>query len=141
MILGIGTDIVEIKRIKDAVEKWGGHFLKKIYTDNEILYCNKKKDPYPHLAARFAAKEAFIKALSSEDRRQKTEAREQTINPGTPNFKDIEVMNHANGKPYIMIKDDLLNASFKSDEVDIHVTLSHERTHAVATVILERTAK
>lgn len=72
MIVGIGTDIVEISRIKNAVAKWGERFLRKIFTENEISYCYKKKDPFPHLAVRFAAKEAVIKALSTEDRGQKT---------------------------------------------------------------------
>jgi holo-[acyl-carrier protein] synthase len=90
MIHGIGTDIVEIYRIKDAVEKWGERFLKKIFTENEIAYCNKKKDPYPHLAVRFAAKEAVIKASSLlRDKRLA--------------FHDIEILNEPSGKPFIKI--------------------------------------
>jgi len=65
MIYGIGTDIVEIKRVRDAVERWGKRFLKKIFTENEISYCYKKKDPFLHLAVRFAEKEALIKAIGA----------------------------------------------------------------------------
>lgn len=119
MILGIGTDIVEINRIKDAVERWGEHFLNRIFTENEIAYCRKRKDPYPCIAARFAAKEAMIKALSAGDRQMAL------------NFKDIEIMNGPDGRPYINRKGIFMA------EYTIHLTISHERSHAIATVILE----
>jgi holo-[acyl-carrier protein] synthase len=131
MIYGIGTDIVEISRIKNAAQKWGERFLKKIFTENEIAYCYKKKDPFPHLAVRFAAKEAAIKALSSEDNEQKTEDRPTKIG----NFKNIEILNHPSGKPFIKINTShfpLLTSHFT-----IHLTLTHEQNYAVATVVLE----
>lgn len=60
-----GTDIIEIKRIKNSIEKLGDKFIKKIFTEKEISYCeNKKNQKYQHYAARFAAKEAAFKALS-----------------------------------------------------------------------------
>jgi len=121
VIYGIGTDIVEIGRIRDAVDKWGDRFLKRIYTDNEIAYCYRKKDPFPHLAARFAAKEALFKASNIH-----------------ASFSDIETVNEDSGKPFIHFREDLLTASFKSKSLLVHVTLSHERSHAIATVILER---
>jgi len=139
MIYGIGTDIVEIIRIKDAVEKWGERFLKKIFTENEISYCYKKKDPFPHLAVRFAAKEAFIKAISlsvtsqeSEVSSKNTEDRPIKIS----NLKNIEILNHPSGKPFISLSRNL-KLSF-SDDFIIHLTLSHERSYAIATVVLER---
>lgn len=131
MILGIGADIVEISRIKGAVEKWGERFLKKIFTENEIAYCYKKKDPYPHLAVRFAAKEAFIKALSLENRTQSTEYRRKIIN-----FKDIEILNYSTGKPFINLFGNL--KPFFSDDFIIHLTLTHERSYALASVVVER---
>lgn len=123
MIHGIGTDIVEIGRIKDAVEKWGERFLKKIFTDNEIAYCNQKKDPYPHLAARFAAKEAVIKASSP-------------LRGTRLAFHAIEILNEPSGKPFIKINtpdSELLTPNFS-----IHLTLTHERNYAIATIVLER---
>lgn len=121
MIYGIGTDIVEISRIRDAVEKWGERFFKKIFTDSELSYCHKKKDPFPHLAVRFAAKEALIKALSNTEDRV--------------NVKDIEVLNHPSGKPFIKI----LNSKLLTlNPFIIHLTLTHERSYAIATVVLER---
>ncbi|MFZ2863187.1 MAG: 4'-phosphopantetheinyl transferase superfamily protein, partial [Ignavibacteriaceae bacterium] len=62
MIIGIGIDIIEIDRIKESVNKFGGAFLNKIYTQNELDYCLAKFNKYQHLAARFAAKEAIYKA-------------------------------------------------------------------------------
>lgn len=132
MIHGIGTDIVEIKRIKDAVQKWGERFLRKIFTGNEISYCYKKKDPYPHLAVRFAAKEAVIKALSNSA--HKAQGVERVLK--FANFKNIEVSNHPTGKPFINLLGGL-KASFH-DKFIIHLTLTHERSYAIATVVLER---
>lgn len=131
MITGIGTDIVEIQRIKDAVERNGERFLKRVFTEQEIAYCYKKKDPYPHLTARFAAKEAVIKALSSE-------GREEGAGRGLkiPNLKNIEILNHPFGKPFVNI---ISGKLFNDKSSVIHITLSHEKSHAIATVILERT--
>lgn len=122
MIYGIGTDIVEINRIRDAVEKWGERFLKKIFTDNEIAYCNKKKDPYPHLAARFAAKEAVIKASSP-------------LRDAHLAFHAIEILNEPSGRPFIKI---IESKPFTLNSFVIHLTLTHERNYAAATVVVER---
>lgn len=133
MILGVGVDIVEIKRIKNIVEKWGDRFLNKIFTEKEISYCYKRKDPYPHLAARFAAKESFIKALP-EDREQ-----ENSLFVTCYSLRDIEILNEPSGKPFVNInfKDKIFETSFKS-KIVVHLTLSHERNYAIATVVLER---
>ena len=124
MIYGIGVDIVEVDRIKKAVQKWGERFLKKIFSDFELSYCGRKKNMYQCLAARFAAKEAFIKALSGFE----------TV--GTlPGLADISVVNHPSGKPSISAGKDL------SERYVINLTLSHERHYAVAAVILETKEK
>ena len=124
MIKGIGIDIVEIDRIRDAVQRWRYKFLKKIFNDSEISYCYKRKSVFQCLAGRFAAKEAFIKALSdSEDWAR------------VPNLKDIVILNHPSGKPYISVCGDL------PVQYVISLTLSHERHYAVAMVMLESTKK
>jgi holo-[acyl-carrier protein] synthase len=122
MIAGIGTDIVEISRIKDAIERWGERFLKKIFTENEIAYCNQKKDPYPHFAARFAAKEAVIKASS-------------LLRDARLAFHSIEISNEPSGRPFIKIID---SKPFTLSSFIIHLTLTHERSYAAATVVVER---
>ena len=122
MIVGIGTDIVEIERIRGASEKWGKRFLRKIFTEREIAYCYKKKDPFTHLAVRFAAKEAVVKALSSLLVKRYA-------------LQDIEILNHHTGKPFINLLGNL-KESFQ-DKFIIHLTLTHERNYAVATVVLE----
>lgn len=132
MIVGIGTDIVEIKRVRDAVGKWGERFLKKIFTESEISYCYKKKDPFPHLAVRFAAKEAVIKALSNSAHEAQSAERGLKF----ANLKNIEVLNQPTGKPFINLLGSL-KASFHEMLV-IHLTLTHERSYAIAMVVLER---
>ena len=67
MILSVGNDIVENSRIKETLEKFGEKFLEKVYTQEEVTYCLSKKNPIPHLSARFACKEAFIKAIELEN--------------------------------------------------------------------------
>lgn len=62
-IQGIGIDLVQISRMRRVVERWKDRFLLRVFTDEEIAYCQKRRDPVPHLAARFAAKEAALKAL------------------------------------------------------------------------------
>lgn len=65
VVLGVGTDIVEVERIRSAHERHGERFLKRIYTESELTYCQKHRDPHPFLAARFAAKEAASKAFGT----------------------------------------------------------------------------
>lgn len=122
MIFGVGIDIVKIERMKEADEKWGKTFFGKIMTDDEIKYCYRKNVPYPSLAVRFAAKEAFIKALGNE-----------TIS----NMKNIEVVNDAKGRPSIKVSDKLEKLLQKHGIKQCHLSLSHEREFGVACVILE----
>jgi holo-[acyl-carrier protein] synthase len=124
MIKGIGVDIVEIDRLRTAVQKWGERFLKKIFNAAEISYCSSKKNMFQCLAARFAAKEAFIKAWSDLG----------TGGP-MPGLTDIVVLNQRSGKPYITIEKNFSPPCF------ISLTLSHERHYAVAVVLLETPEK
>ena len=95
MIFGTGVDIVEVFRMKDAIEKWGKSFLSKIFTQREIKYSNSKRFSYQHFAARFAAKEAVVKAFG--------EPRKFPIK-----WTEIEVLNDMEGKPVIEFHDDAL---------------------------------
>ena len=91
MICGYGVDIVEINRIKRLSKEWGDSFLKRIFTEKELDYSKKKKFSHQHLAARYAAKEAVLKAFG--DRKSKL-----------INWKDIEVKNLWSGRPTIDLK-------------------------------------
>lgn len=118
-----GTDIIEIERIKEIIEdeKTGKAFLKKVYTEKEIEYCESKKaQKYQHYAARFAAKEAAFKAISGqlEDKYAIT-------------WKDIEISNNKQGRPQLNVKGiDLKNVE------DIDLSISHCKEYAVANVTL-----
>lgn len=115
MIHGIGIDIVHIPKFKMAIEKWGDKFKTRIFTQSELAYCGKRRFSEQHLAARFAAKEAFIKALGK-----------------VVKFGDIEVFNNQDGKPYLSLQPSAFCRNFK-----IHLSLSHDGDYCIAQVILE----
>ena len=64
-VKGIGVDLAKIPRLRRVVERWNERFLRRVFTDEEIAYCRRRRDPIPHFAARFAAKEAALKALGT----------------------------------------------------------------------------
>lgn len=123
MIYGIGIDLVKISRLRSAHKKWGGSFFKRIFTEKEIAYCFERKEPYPSLAVRFAAKEAFIKAIGSE---------------AMILFSDIEVVNDKNGRPSIKIQGKLKEFFMKKSIKRCHLSLSHERDYGIASIVLEK---
>ena len=123
MIYGIGIDIVKIKRMRDADKKWGRSFFEKFLSENEIAYCFAKKEPYPSVSVRFAAKEALIKAIGSEIR---------------VNMKDIEVVMNKEGRPSIETRGRLGDFLEEKKVRHCHLSLSHEREFGVACVVLER---
>jgi holo-[acyl-carrier protein] synthase len=123
MIIGIGTDIIEISRIADSIEKYGDRFLNRIYTEIEIAYCEMFKDTkYLHYAARFAAKEAFSKAIGTG------------ITQGF-RFKEVGVINKENGKPEIVLNGGLEE---KWGDCKAYISLSHTNNNAVAYVVIEK---
>lgn len=124
MIHGIGIDIVEVERVREAVGKWSEKFLNRIFTEREIAYCYTRRNPYPCLAVRFAAKEALIKALGGNIRFS---------------FTDIEVEHSESGRPILLFSESVHAHLKKNDITAAHVTLSHERHYCIASVILERT--
>lgn len=121
MKIKCGTDIIEVNRIKESIEKLGEKFLNKIYTKKEIEYCLSKNNmKYQHLAARFAAKEAIFKAISS-----------LLKNKYEITWKDVEVLNDENGRPYVHF----LNNNYNIEQIDI--SISHLKEYAIATCIVE----
>lgn len=123
MILGTGVDIVEVFRMRDAIDKWGANFLTKIFTNREIRYSNSRRFSHQHFAARFAAKEACAKAFGSP--------RSYPLK-----WTDIEVLNDREGKPIIEFHDDALKLKRKKKVGEVIVSLAHSKNYAVANVIL-----
>ena len=125
-IFGLGTDIVNIKRLEKIIKKNKNTFKSRVFSKNEILYCEKKNNPVPFYAKRYAAKEALSKALGTGIR--------QGIN-----FKDIEITNNNFGKPSIKLKgatENFLNKKLKSKKYSIYLSLSDDFPWAQATVII-----
>jgi len=123
MIYGIGIDIIRTDRVKEIVDKWGQKFLARVFTENEISYCYQKKTPYMSLAVRFAAKEAFIKAIGSR----------------VPvSLTDVEVVNIDSGEPLLHLSN-RLEYFIKTNLIKkAHLSISHEHEYGVACVILEQ---
>ena len=125
-IFGIGTDIVNIKRMENSLKKYGFKFKNKIFSKSEITYCEKKKNSSAFYAKRFADKEALSKALGTG------------IRKGV-NLKNIEISNNIHGKPSILLKGKVANylrKKVKNKRYDIHLSLSDEKPWAQATVII-----
>lgn len=118
MKIKTGVDIIEIERVKKSIEDTEGKFCEKVFTQKEIEYCESKKiQKYQHYAARFAAKEAVFKAISSS-----------LQNKYDISWKDIEVLNDDTGRPYVnILKPDI-------DVDDIDISISHCKEYAVASV-------
>lgn len=116
----IGTDIIEISRIEEAIERWGDRFLRRVYTTREIELYRKRP---ASLAARFAAKEAVMKALD------------------TPNwgigFRDIEVITGPKGKPIVEIHGPAKKLAGELHVINLDVSLSHSRDNAIAVAIVD----
>jgi holo-[acyl-carrier protein] synthase len=117
MIKGLGVDIIEIDRVKEAVERHGEKFLNRVFTGKELDYCTHRRSfRFPELAVRFAAKEAYSKALGTGISGIK--------------FREIEVVNDKKGKPSIAVKGKINKKVF--------ISLSHSLNYAVATVVIEK---
>ena len=116
-----GTDIIEIPRIKESIENIGNRFIKEIYTEKEIEYCESKKmQKYQHYAGRFAAKEAIFKAISK-----------QLDDKYSVCWKDFEIVNDEQGRPFV----NLLNIDMKKIE-NIDISISHCKSYATANAVV-----
>lgn len=124
MVFGIGTDIIEVERIKKQISK-GNRFKEKIFTLREIQYCESRKKKAQNYAARFAAKEAFFKAIGTGWR-------------GGLAFKEIEIVNNELGKPEIVLYGKTKEFIEQIKVTNIQVSLSHVKDLASAIVVLEK---
>ena len=125
MIYGIGIDLIEIERMQRAITRTGARLIERLYTDAERAYCGTQHPPYACYAARFAAKEAFLKALGTGLRQHM-------------HWRDMEVWRDDLGKPSLRLYGYLQERCSAEDIRYIHLSLSHNMTCAIAQVILER---
>ncbi len=124
MILGLGTDIVDNRRIARIFKRHGRHFLERIYTEEEIEYCLNHQDPVPYLAARFAVKEATVKALNIRERIGLL-------------YRDIEVAGRTYGKKKLRLNGRAGNIAENLGVKHHHLSLTHSDDLSVAVVIFE----
>ena len=116
----IGTDVIEISRVKRAIARWGTRFLQRVYTDSELSLCRMR---LPSLAARFAAKEAVLKALGT-----------QTRGIG---WKDIEILADTTGRPVVHLNGKAREQADYLRLDNMAISLSHSREYAIAVAVGE----
>lgn len=123
MIASIGTDIVEIHRIEEKITR-SDFFKTHVFSENEIMYCEKQKKPFMHFAARWAVKEAYLKAYGVKF-------------IGNHRLPEIETIHDEHGKPFIELKGKAKEEFNEKKFTHVHVSISHTDSHAMAYVIIE----
>lgn len=123
MIIGIGIDLVDVRRFEGIIFRWQERFLRRIFTDKEIRYCNNKKNPAQRFATRYAAKEAVIKALYPKG--------EMGIS-----FHDVEI-DQKDGRPVVNLYNGSKLHAAKINVERIFVMITHDGNYGVAQVLLE----
>jgi holo-[acyl-carrier protein] synthase len=121
-IIGIGLDAADLPRIAEVFQRYGDRFLRRVFTEGEIAYCTRRRDPVPHLAGRFAAKEAAMKALGTGQSRGVL-------------WKDIEVV-RAGGAPQLRLHGGAARRAEALGARSTLVTITHAQTVAIAHVML-----
>ena len=127
MILGIGSDLAQVDRIRKSIGQYGDRFLNRVYTDRERVYSLSKANSAERFAARFAAKEAGMKAIGTGWRRGVT-------------WKDFEVVNETSGRPVLHLTGVALQIADRIGVERISISLTHTAEFALAVVILEKGA-
>jgi holo-[acyl-carrier protein] synthase len=125
MIAGIGCDLVDVERIQKVLDRFGDRFAQRVFSPFECDYCGRKAVPAIHYAARFAAKESFLKSLGIG------------LGMGV-NLKDIEVRNNAEGRPALTLYGRAVKMLKDRGVTAVHLSLTHTKTQAVAAVVLEK---
>jgi holo-[acyl-carrier protein] synthase len=124
MIVGTGVDLVEIDRLRKVMERLKDRFIARVFTESEQQFCNGHRDPVPHFAARFAAKEALFKALGTGWAKGVT-------------WLDVEVRRERQDAPIMVLYGEAQRLSVAMGARKVHLSLSHSEQWAVAMVILE----
>ena len=125
MIYGTGVDLVSIQRMEKVILTWGDRFIKRVFTDQEARICRGRPAPHAAFALRFAAKEAFSKALGLGMRRG-------------IRWRDIQVFNEPSGKPGLWLSGTAADVCRKKKISGIHLSLSDDGDYGIAMVVLER---
>jgi holo-[acyl-carrier protein] synthase len=123
-IVGIGIDICEVARVREAIERFGQRFLRRVFTQAEREYCESKRNRIERYAARFAAKEAAMKAIGTGLRRGVT-------------WQDFEIGREPGGRPTMIFKGKAAEFATRSGTKRSYLTMSHTSELAIAQVILE----
>jgi holo-[acyl-carrier protein] synthase len=121
-IIGIGTDITECLRIARMIERHGELFIGRVYTPEEIKYCQSRKQATQHFTGRWAAKEAILKAIGTGWRRGIS-------------WRDMEIRNEPGGKPVVAVRGGVKDVVEQLGIAEIQVSISHCRSHASAFAI------
>ena len=124
MILGMGIDLAEVHRIRESIERFGDKFLHRVYTDREIAYSNSKANRFERFAARFAAKEAAMKAIGTGWRQGVT-------------WRDFEVVNEPAGKPTMVLHARAAEIAQGLGIRAILLSLTHTESYGLASVVAE----
>lgn len=124
MILGLGIDLAEVSRMRQAIERHGERFLNRVFTSAEIAYCRNRSNRYERFAARFAAKEAGMKALGTGWRNGVT-------------WRDFEVSNAKSGKPELRLSGRALEIYRSLGGTNVVLSITHTVDSALAQVIVE----
>lgn len=124
MVVGLGTDLIEIERVQQSLDRFGERFMQKIFTEGEIAYCQRKKQAAESFASRFAAKEAAAKALGTG------------ISRGIA-WKEIEVRREAGERPTLHLNGRAAERAAAMGVRHFHLSLTHSRQVAMAVVIAE----
>jgi holo-[acyl-carrier protein] synthase len=122
-VRGIGIDLVPISRMRGVLERWHERFLTRVFTDDEIAYCRARKDPAPHFAARFAAKEAGLKALGTG------------LRLGV-SWRELEVRRERGGPPFLILRGRTRELARAKGAERMLLALSHDGDYAIAQAML-----
>jgi len=122
-IKGIGIDLALIPRVREIVGRWNERFLRRVFTDEEIAYCQRRRDPIPHLAARFAAKEATLKALGTG------------LRMGI-SWREMEVRRERGEAPRMVLSGRCRDVALAKGGHRVLITLTHDGDYALAQAML-----
>jgi holo-[acyl-carrier protein] synthase len=123
-ILGIGVDLIEVERIQHSLDRFGERFMKRVFTEGEITYCQSMKFPARHFAARFAAKEAVSKAFGTGIGKAMS-------------WRDIDVHKKESGEPFLVLHGGADKLAKAHAMRGAWISLSHTEHHAVAMIVIQ----